>query len=72
MIYIVIGILGTILWIAYEIKRAPFYDEKTGKFYKDYDTYKHNSSKQTDGQTPDSGAQRNKESAKRSKKTKGS
>ena len=70
MLYILIGIIGTFLWLAYEIKRAPFYDEETDKFYKDYDAYKHHSSKQANEQTSDSRAQRNKESAKRSKKTK--
>ena len=34
MLYIAIGMIGTALWIAYEIYRAPFYDEDTDTFYK--------------------------------------
>ena len=34
MIYIAIGIVGTWIWILYEVKTAPYYDEKTNTFYK--------------------------------------
>lgn len=34
MIYIAIGIVGTWIWILYEAKTAPYYDEKTNTFYK--------------------------------------
>jgi hypothetical protein len=34
LLYIGIGLLGTGLWIAYEICTAPFYDEDTDTFYK--------------------------------------
>jgi hypothetical protein len=34
MLYIVIGLIGTWIWIAYEIKNAPYYDEDTDTFYK--------------------------------------
>ena len=30
--YIVIGIVGTILWVAYEFWRAPLMDTKDGKW----------------------------------------
>ena len=32
--YICIGLIGEGLWIALEIYRAPWYDEKTNTFYK--------------------------------------
>ncbi len=31
MIHIIIGLLFTFIWIAYEIWRAPIMDERTGK-----------------------------------------
>ena len=34
MMYIAIGLIGTGLWIAYEIYTAPWYDEDTNTFYK--------------------------------------
>ena len=34
MLYIIIGLVGTWIWIAYEIKNAPYYDEDTDTFYK--------------------------------------
>ena len=34
MLYIIIGLVGTWIWIAYEIKNAPYYDEDTKTFYK--------------------------------------
>lgn len=34
MIYIAIGIVGTWIWILYEAKIAPYYDEETKRFYK--------------------------------------
>ena len=34
MLYIVIGLIGTWIWIAYEIKNAPYYDVDTDTFYK--------------------------------------
>ena len=34
MVYIAIGLIGTALWIAYEIYTAPWYDEDTNTFYK--------------------------------------
>jgi hypothetical protein len=34
MLYIAIGLVGTWIWIAYEVKRAPYYDEDTNTFYK--------------------------------------
>ena len=33
MLYIAIGLIGTGLWIAYEIYTAPWYDEDTDTFY---------------------------------------
>ena len=33
--YIAIGMIGTGLWIAYEIYRAPMMDEQTGKITKE-------------------------------------
>lgn len=71
MIYILIGIVGAWLWIWYEAKNAPFYDEQTNKFYKDYDAYKHDTTEGIDDEAPNSGAQRDKKSTKRGKKTKG-
>ena len=72
MIYILIGIAGAWIWITYEMKNAPIYDETTGKFYtkEEYDSYKRgNTTEKTNGQALDSGASRNKKSAKRSSKT---
>lgn len=71
LLYIAIGLLGTALWIAYEIKRAPYYDEQTHKFYNDYDSYKHRTTERTNDEASNSRAQRNQASTKRSKKTKG-
>ena len=34
MLYIAIGLIGTWIWIAYEIKSAPYYDEDTDTFHK--------------------------------------
>ena len=34
MLYIAIGLIGTWIWIAYEVKRAPYYNEDTDIFYK--------------------------------------
>lgn len=34
MIYFIIGIVGTILWVAFEFYRAPMMDEQTGKIIK--------------------------------------
>lgn len=34
MIYALIS-LAVFLWVVYEIDNAPYYDEETGKFYKD-------------------------------------
>lgn len=34
MWYIAIGLVGTWIWIAYEIKNTPYYDEDTKTFYK--------------------------------------
>lgn len=34
MLYIAIGLIGTWIWIAYEIKNAPYYDEDTDTFHK--------------------------------------
>jgi hypothetical protein len=34
MLYIAIGLIGTWIWIAYEIKNAPYYDEDTNTFHK--------------------------------------
>lgn len=34
MLYIAIGLIGTWIWIAYEVKCAPYYDEDTNTFYK--------------------------------------
>ena len=34
MLYIVIGIVATALWMAYEVKNAPYYDEDTKTFHK--------------------------------------
>jgi hypothetical protein len=31
MEYVLIGIIGTFIWVAYEIWRAPMMDERTGK-----------------------------------------
>lgn len=33
MLYIALGLIGTFIWIAYEIKNAPYYDEDTDTFY---------------------------------------
>ena len=34
MLYIAIGLIGTWIWIAYEVKLAPYYDEDTKTFHK--------------------------------------
>lgn len=34
MLYILIGFVGTWIWIAYETKNAPYYDEDTNTFHK--------------------------------------
>ncbi len=34
MLYIAIGLIGTWIWITYEVKRAPYYDEDTKTFHK--------------------------------------
>lgn len=34
MIYFIIGIIGTFLWIAFEFYRAPMMDENTGEVIK--------------------------------------
>ena len=34
MLYILIGFTCTWIWVAYETKNAPFYDEDTDTFYK--------------------------------------
>jgi len=34
MLYIAIGLIGTWIWIVYEIKNAPYYDEDTDTFHK--------------------------------------
>ncbi len=34
MEYILIGIIGTFIWIGYEMYNAPLYDEKTKTFIK--------------------------------------
>ena len=34
MSYIEIGLICTWIWIAYEFKCAPYYNEKTNTFYK--------------------------------------
>lgn len=34
MIYFIIGIVGSFIWIAFEMWRAPMMDEKTGRIIK--------------------------------------
>jgi hypothetical protein len=68
LLYIGIGLIGTGLWIAYEIYRAPYYDEEKNIFY---DKNQHNSTEGVNNETPNSRAQRNQASTKRGKKTKG-
>lgn len=34
MIYFVIGLVGSAIWIAYEMYRAPMMDEQTGRIIK--------------------------------------
>ena len=34
MLYIAIGLIGTWIWIAYEVKRTPYYDEDNKTFHK--------------------------------------
>ena len=34
MIYFIIGIVGSVIWIGFEMYRAPMMDEQTGKIIK--------------------------------------
>lgn len=40
IVYFLIGVVGTSIWLAYEYWRAPMMDERTGKIIKPSKTFK--------------------------------